>query len=244
MNQKGASLKFTVLNPAGRVWLMVAGGGASVIYADTVGDLGFAAELGNVRGRGRLGFKRGQQWGEGEGGRPFLLTCTAHTHTHHTFVTTTTIHRHLDIQKPCWQYGEYSGAPNTNETYQYARTVLGAATGEAVERGRGRVVWTSGGEEAAEGVLSAPLWGPLRCLLAASTSTRTPRANNTPPPCSPACHCTPPPPPPPTLHPPLHLAANPDGRGRALLIGGGIANFTDVAATFRGIIQAVREQVR
>ena len=48
MNQKGASLKFTVLNPAGRVWLMVAGGGASVIYADTVGDLGFAAELGNV----------------------------------------------------------------------------------------------------------------------------------------------------------------------------------------------------
>lgn len=31
----------------GRVWLMVAGGGASVIYADTVGDLGFSAELGN-----------------------------------------------------------------------------------------------------------------------------------------------------------------------------------------------------
>jgi ATP citrate (pro-S)-lyase len=29
----GASLKFTVLNPKGRVWLMVAGGGASVIYA-------------------------------------------------------------------------------------------------------------------------------------------------------------------------------------------------------------------
>ena len=26
---------------------MVAGGGASVIYADTVGDLGFAQELGN-----------------------------------------------------------------------------------------------------------------------------------------------------------------------------------------------------
>ncbi len=44
-----------------RVWLMVAGGGASVIYTDTVGDLGFAQELGN--------------------------------------------------------YGEYSGAPNTQETY-------------------------------------------------------------------------------------------------------------------------------
>lgn len=31
--------------------------------------------------------------------------------------------------------------------------------------------------------------------------------------------------------------ANADGRARALLIGGGIANFTDVAATFKGIIQ-------
>jgi ATP citrate lyase citrate-binding len=30
--------------------------------------------------------------------------------------------------------------------------------------------------------------------------------------------------------------ANPDGRKRALLVGGGIANFTDVAATFKGII--------
>eukprot|EP00879_Flechtneria_rotunda_P001974 GHRR01002149.1.p1 GENE.GHRR01002149.1~~GHRR01002149.1.p1 ORF type:complete len:429 (+),score=132.82 GHRR01002149.1:134-1420(+) len=103
----GASLKFTVLNPRGRVWLMVAGGGASVIYADTVGDLGYAQELGN--------------------------------------------------------YGEYSGAPNTAETYQYAKTVLECAT------------------------------------------------------------------------------ANPDGRGRALIVGGGIANFTDVAATFKGIIQAIRE---
>nr|GMD28307.1 ATP-citrate synthase alpha chain protein 1 [Ipomoea batatas] len=42
-----ASLKFTVLNPKGRIWTMVAGGGASVIYADTLGDLGYASELGN-----------------------------------------------------------------------------------------------------------------------------------------------------------------------------------------------------
>jgi len=34
--QTSASLKFTVLNPQGRIWTMVAGGGASVIYADTV----------------------------------------------------------------------------------------------------------------------------------------------------------------------------------------------------------------
>jgi ATP citrate (pro-S)-lyase len=103
----GASLKLTILNPQGRVWSLVAGGGASVIYADTVGDLGLAHELGN--------------------------------------------------------YGEYSGAPNTNETYHYTKIVLQCAT------------------------------------------------------------------------------ANPDGRGRALLIGGGIANFTDVAVTFTGIIRAIRE---
>ena len=37
--------------------------------------------------------------------------------------------------------------------------------------------------------------------------------------------------------------ANPDGRPRALIVGGGIANFTDVAATFGGIIRAMREKV-
>lgn len=34
--QTGASLKLTILNPKGRIWTMVAGGGASVIYTDTV----------------------------------------------------------------------------------------------------------------------------------------------------------------------------------------------------------------
>ncbi|KAG6555595.1 hypothetical protein Mapa_002830 [Marchantia paleacea] len=104
----GASLKLTILNPKGRIWTMVAGGGASVIYADTVGDLGYADELGN--------------------------------------------------------YAEYSGAPNEEETLQYARSLIDVAT------------------------------------------------------------------------------ADPDGRARALLIGGGIANFTDVAATFSGIIRALREK--
>ncbi|MED6148133.1 ATP-citrate synthase alpha chain protein 1, variant 2 [Stylosanthes scabra] len=103
-----ASLKFTVLNPKGRIWTMVAGGGASVIYADTVGDLGFASELGN--------------------------------------------------------YAEYSGAPKEDEVLQYARVVIDVAT------------------------------------------------------------------------------ANPDGRKRALVVGGGIANFTDVAATFSGIIRALKEK--
>lgn len=109
MDEKtSASLKLTILNPRGRIWTMVAGGGASVIYADTVADLGYASELGN--------------------------------------------------------YAEYSGAPNEEEVLQYARVLLDCAT------------------------------------------------------------------------------ANPDGRGRALIVGGGIANFTDVAATFGGIIRAMREK--
>lgn len=103
-----ASLKFTILNPEGRIWTMVAGGGASVIYADTVGDLGYASELGN--------------------------------------------------------YAEYSGAPKEEEVLQYARVVIDCAT------------------------------------------------------------------------------ANLDGRNRALVIGGGIANFTDVASTFNGIIRALKEK--
>jgi ATP citrate (pro-S)-lyase len=103
----GASLKLTVLKPSGRIWNLVAGGGASVIFADTVCDLGYAHELAN--------------------------------------------------------YGEYSGAPNEEETYRYARTVLDLAT------------------------------------------------------------------------------RFPDGKSKALLIGGGIANFTDVAKTFKGIIHAIKE---
>ena len=106
-SKTGASLKLTILNPEGRIWTMVAGGGASVIFADTVVDLGYAKELSN--------------------------------------------------------YGEYSGDPNEEDTYQYAKTVLDLAT----------------------------------------------RHNNP--------------------------------KGKVLIIGGGIANFTDVANTFKGIVRALRE---
>ena len=105
----GASLKLTLLNPKGRVWTLVAGGGASVIYADTVGDLGYAEELAN--------------------------------------------------------YGEYSGNPTTELTYEYTKTLLDLMTREK----------------------------------------------------------------------------DPQGRPKYLLIGGGIANFTDVAKTFTGIIQALEQ---
>jgi len=105
--KSGSSLKLTVLNPRGRVWTMVAGGGASVIYADTVVDLGFGDELAT--------------------------------------------------------YGEYSGNPTTEETYDYAKTMLELMTAENAER------------------------------------------------------------------------------GKVFIIGGGIANFTDVAKTFDGIIMALED---
>jgi ATP citrate (pro-S)-lyase len=43
----GASLKLTVLNAKGRIWTMVAGGGASVVYSDAIAAHGFAGELAN-----------------------------------------------------------------------------------------------------------------------------------------------------------------------------------------------------
>lgn len=104
--KSGASLKLTILNPKGRVWTMVAGGGASVVYADTIADLIGVNELSN--------------------------------------------------------YGEYSGNPTTDETRFYAETVIDLMTREK------------------------------------------------------------------------HTS----GQGKILLIGGAIANFTDVAKTFTGIIQA------
>ncbi|KAF2842381.1 ATP citrate lyase-like protein subunit [Patellaria atrata CBS 101060] len=104
----GASLKLTILNPKGRVWTLVAGGGASVVYADAIASAGFAGELAN--------------------------------------------------------YGEYSGAPSETQTFHYARTVL-------------------------------------------DLMFRSPN------------------------HP----------EGKVLFIGGGIANFTNVASTFKGVIRALRE---
>ncbi|XP_037299248.1 ATP-citrate synthase [Manduca sexta] len=104
--KSGASLKLTVLNKSGRIWTMVAGGGASVVYTDTICELGGAAELAN--------------------------------------------------------YGEYSGAPTESQTADYAKTIFS-----------------------------------LMCR-----------------------------------------DKHPDGK--VLIIGGGIANFTNVADTFRGIITAMK----
>lgn len=103
----GASLKLTMLNKKGRIWTLVAGGGASVVYADTIANMSSVEELAN--------------------------------------------------------YGEYSGGPTTEETRFYAETVFDLMTREE--------------------------------------------------------------------HP----------KGKILIIGGAIANFTDVAKTFEGIIQAMEK---
>ncbi|MDH4945266.1 ATP citrate lyase citrate-binding domain-containing protein [Sulfurimonas sp. C5] len=102
----GASLKLTLLKPDARIWTMVAGGGASVVYADTIADMAGIDDLAN--------------------------------------------------------YGEYSGGPTTGETKFYAETLLDLMT----------------------------------------------------------------------------RAKDAQGRDKVLIIGGAIANFTDVAKTFTGIIQA------
>ncbi|KAK9475701.1 hypothetical protein V1514DRAFT_339280 [Lipomyces japonicus] len=107
-SKTGASLKLTVLNAQGRVWTLVAGGGASVVYADAIASAGYANEIAN--------------------------------------------------------YGEYSGAPTETQTYEYAKTVLDLLTR---------------GEPVADGKL--------------------------------------------------------------LFIGGGIANFTQVGSTFKGIIRAFKD---
>ncbi|MDQ1325695.1 MAG: ATP-citrate lyase beta-subunit [Campylobacterota bacterium] len=105
-SKSGASLKLTILKPEARIWTMVAGGGASVVYADTIADLAGIDDLAN--------------------------------------------------------YGEYSGGPTTSETKFYAETILDLMTRQKDAQGRNKV----------------------------------------------------------------------------LIIGGAIANFTDVAKTFTGIIQA------
>ena len=43
----GASLKLTVLNAQGRIWTMVAGGGASVVYSDAIAAHRYGHELAN-----------------------------------------------------------------------------------------------------------------------------------------------------------------------------------------------------
>jgi succinyl-CoA synthetase beta subunit len=105
-SQSQASFRLKVLNPDGAFFLLLSGGGASIVVADEVNNQGYGKELAN--------------------------------------------------------YGEYSGNPNVEETYLYTRQVLS--------------------------------------LMIKSKAPR-----------------------------------------KVLIIGGGVANFTDIAKTFRGVVQALTE---
>ncbi|KAH1237359.1 ATP-citrate synthase alpha chain protein 1 [Glycine soja] len=167
-----ASLKFTVLNPMGRIWTMVAGGGASVIYADTH----YSSAASKVSNR------RWKMWWIAVTNSIWRLRNDMIFHNQSfdiTRLTDSTLFLlwtwlrgwerdykvgDLGYAPELGNYAEYSGAPKEDEVLQYARVVIDCAT------------------------------------------------------------------------------SNPDGQKRALVIGGGIANFTDVAATFSGIIRALKEK--
>jgi len=76
----GASLKLTILNPLGRIWNILSGGGASVICLDSLVSLGVETEIAN--------------------------------------------------------YGEYSGNPTTQETYEYTKTILQLMTTQPHPKGK------------------------------------------------------------------------------------------------------------
>ncbi len=46
-SKSGASLKYKLINKTGRIWLLTSGGGGSVVFADTIGDLGYHQEIAN-----------------------------------------------------------------------------------------------------------------------------------------------------------------------------------------------------
>jgi ATP citrate (pro-S)-lyase len=46
-SQTGSSLKFTLLNPNGNIWTLIAGGGASVLYTDSIINMGLKDKLAN-----------------------------------------------------------------------------------------------------------------------------------------------------------------------------------------------------
>ncbi len=80
----GASLKLSILNPQGKIWNILGGGGASIIYLDMITNLGRGDEIAN--------------------------------------------------------YGENSGNPSKEESYQYAKTILRLMTAN-----NGKILFIVGG---------------------------------------------------------------------------------------------------
>lgn len=134
--QTGASLKLTILNPKGRIWTMVAGGGASVIYADTVSALVMPCidPLCSVPAACccRLHYSRScccawsilpaaeHQLVASDAMGPLLSAA---------FALMWCQVGDLGFAHELGNYAEYSGALNEEETLNYARTLLDVSTG-------------------------------------------------------------------------------------------------------------------
>lgn len=189
--QTSASLKFTVLNPKGRIWTMVAGGGASVIYADTVSIQIYSSAYLQSR----------KQIPKFAHMSVFFFVYISHVvYNNFYFIFPEKKVGDLGYASELGNYAEYSGAPNEEEVLQYARVVLDVRN-----------------------MICLPVVNASEILLFSDLLILTQLS---------LCHCC-----------SQCATADPDGRKRALLIGGGIANFTDVAATFNGIIRALKEKV-
>ena len=80
---------------------MVAGGGASVIYADTIVDMGGVKELANY-------------------GKALRFDLNTHLTFKFMFYSHVTQNNLLILSSA----GEYSGGPNEQQTYAYAKTIL------------------------------------------------------------------------------------------------------------------------
>ncbi|PRD33911.1 UNVERIFIED_CONTAM: Acly [Trichonephila clavipes] len=100
--KSGASLKLTILNKSGRIWTMVAGGGASVIYRSQKKDLS-------------------------ENVKYFVYLCGLNIYILPSHSDTIC---ELGGASELANYGEYSGAPTEMQTYEYAKTILGLMTSE------------------------------------------------------------------------------------------------------------------
>lgn len=161
--KSGASLKLTLLNPRGRIWTMVAGGGASVVYRCLFALL--YINLAYWLDSGFIGFS---------------------------FSCSDTICDLGGVDELA-NYGEYSGAPSEQQTYDYAKTILSLMTRERHPEGEYHV----------KEIYQLWLFVQQRCWnvkFQLSTSSYS-------------------------------LLWSP--AGKVLIIGGSIANFTNVAATFK-----------
>jgi ATP citrate (pro-S)-lyase len=113
----GASLKLTVLNPEGRVWTMVAGGGASVVYRCAFRVLFFPGRAPPCLLCGWRGVGCSDRFWIGV---PVCVACADACLDFESGSDAIAAH---GFAHELANYGEYSGAPTEGQTYEYAKTI-------------------------------------------------------------------------------------------------------------------------